>query len=50
MSRFALSRRAVLRGALAGGAVATVGLPLFEAMLNSHGTALADGNAIRSAS
>lgn len=38
-SRFALSRRAVLRGA----AGAAVGLPLLEAMVNSNGTALAGG-------
>lgn len=42
MRRHALSRRTVLRGLL-GGAVATVALPVLEAMLNSHGTALADG-------
>ncbi len=46
MSRFQLSRRAVLRGLLAGGAATTVGLPMLEAMLNSNGTALADGNPI----
>lgn len=46
MSRFKLSRRTVLRGMLAGGAATTVGLPMLEAMLNSNGTALADGNAI----
>jgi len=46
MSRFALHRRTVLRGALAGGAMATLGLPLLESMLSSHGTALADGNAL----
>jgi hypothetical protein len=34
-----------LRGALAGAAVA-VGLPLFDFMLNDHGEALADGEAI----
>lgn len=37
-----LSRRAVLRG-LAGGAAATVSLPLLDAMLDSHGEALAGG-------
>lgn len=44
MSRFNLSRRAVLRGLLAGGAATSVGLPLLEAMLNGNGTALAGGN------
>lgn len=42
MRRRTLSRRAVLRG-LAGGAVATVALPALEAMLDTHGEALADG-------
>lgn len=42
MSRFAMDRRAVLRGVLAGGSVA-VGLPLLESMLNGHGDALATG-------
>lgn len=37
-----LSRRTLLRGVLAGGAV-SLGLPMLEAMLNEHGTALADG-------
>lgn len=46
MSRFKLSRRAVLRGVLAGGAATAVGLPMLEAMLNSNGTALADGSPI----
>jgi hypothetical protein len=46
MSRFVLNRRAALRGILAGGAATVVGLPMLEAMLNSHGTALADGNPI----
>jgi hypothetical protein len=40
-----ISRRAVLKGALGGG-VLSVGLPLFEQMLNSHGTALAAGAAL----
>lgn len=40
--RFVLSRRAVLRGSLGVG-VASVGLPLLEAMLNSNGDALAGG-------
>lgn len=38
-----LSRRTVLRG-LVGGALATVGLPVLEAMLGPHGDALADGS------
>lgn len=38
-----LSRRAVLRGAVAGG-VATVGLPLLECMLDTNGEALAGGD------
>jgi Protein of unknown function (DUF1552) len=46
MKRFALSRRAVLRGILAGGAATAVGLPMLEAMLNSNGTALANGDPI----
>lgn len=37
-----ISRRRFLRGVL-GGATVFVGLPYFEAMLNSTGTALADG-------
>ena len=43
MKRFDISRRTILRG-LAGGALATVGLPTLEAMLNSNGTAFADGS------
>lgn len=43
MKRTTLNRRTVLRG-LVGGALATVGLPTLEAMLNSNGTALADGS------
>jgi hypothetical protein len=43
MSKFALSRRHILRGSLGTFATATVGLPLLEAMLNRNGTALADG-------
>lgn len=38
-----LHRRTVLRG-LVGGAIAAVGLPTLEAMLNTHGTAFADGS------
>jgi hypothetical protein len=37
-----LSRRSVLRG-LASGAAVSVGLPVLEAMLDTHGRALADG-------
>lgn len=37
-----ISRRRMLRGMLGGSTVA-LGLPLFEAMLNGHGTALAGG-------
>ena len=43
MSR--IPRRAVLRG-IAGGAAATVALPLLEAMLDDNGTALADGSSL----
>lgn len=39
-----LNRRTVLRGALAAGAVATIPLPLLEAMLDANGTALAQTN------
>jgi len=38
------TRRRILRGILAGGAV-TVGLPIFDCMLNDNGTALADTGA-----
>jgi hypothetical protein len=40
--RFALSRRTMLRG-MASGAAATLALPVLDAMLNEHGTALAQG-------
>ena len=40
-----LSRRAVLRGATAG-LTATLGLPILDAMLDDHGTALAGGEAM----
>lgn len=43
--KLAMSRRTALRGLL-GGAAAAVALPTLEAMLNSHGTALADGTGI----
>lgn len=42
MKRTTLNRRVMLRGML-GGAAAAVALPTLEAMLNSNGTALADG-------
>ena len=42
MNRFKLNRRRFLRG-LSVGSTAVVGLPLLEAMLNNHGTALAHG-------
>ncbi len=42
MSKFTLSRRTMLRGAVGTG-IASLGLPLLDAMLNSHGTALAGG-------
>ncbi|MGE0790165.1 MAG: DUF1552 domain-containing protein [Sandaracinaceae bacterium] len=41
-----LARRTFLRGAFASGAAVTIGLPLFEAMTNAHGTALADGETL----
>lgn len=43
--KLAMSRRTALRGLL-GGAAAVVALPTLEAMLNSHGTAMADGTAL----
>jgi hypothetical protein len=39
-----LNRRQVLKGVLATGGTIAVPLPLFDAMLNNHGTALADGS------
>ncbi len=39
-----LTRRRVLRGMLAGGAV-TVGLPILDCVLNDNGTAFADTGA-----
>ncbi len=42
MKKLQLGRRTLLRGMLAGSAVA-VGLPLMEAMLNGNGDAMADG-------
>jgi hypothetical protein len=44
-SRFALSRRTVVRGMVGGSAVA-LGLPILEAMLDNHGEALAGGGAL----
>ncbi len=44
-SKYALSRRTVLRGMLGGSTVA-VGLPLLEAMLDDNGEALANGGAL----
>lgn len=38
-----LKRRQILKGVLATGGAIAVPLPLFDAMLNDHGTALADG-------
>ncbi len=43
MRNFKLSRRRMLRG-LVGGSSVVVGLPILEAMLNTHGTALANGS------
>src|SRR5258708_2000855 len=40
-----ISRRSLLRGAI-GGSVLSLGLPLLEPMLNSHGTALAAGTGL----
>ena len=40
-----ISRRALLRGAV-GSSVLSLGLPLLEPMLNSHGTALAAGTGL----
>ncbi len=42
-SSYGLSRRRILRGFLAGGAV-SVGLPYLDCFLNSNGTALANGD------
>jgi hypothetical protein len=43
MKRTFLNRRTLLRG-MAGGSAVYLGLPLLEAMVNNHGTALADGS------
>lgn len=45
MKKFELNRRAMLRGLL-GGAVVSIGLPIFDAMLDSTGEAMADGTDI----
>ena len=41
-----IPRRTFLRGSLASGLSVGIGLPLLEAMLNGHGTALAQGTAL----
>lgn len=47
MKRINLDRRTLLRGLLTTGAIATIPLPLLDAMLNTNGTALAqDGAAL----
>ena len=45
MGRFRLDRRTMLKGLL-GGVAVSIGLPPLEAMLNSSGTAFADGGAL----
>jgi hypothetical protein len=45
MPRHRLTRRKLLKGVL-GGAAVQVALPALEIMLNTHGTALADGSAL----
>ena len=42
-TKFTLSRRTLLRGAFGGGVLACVGLPVLDAMLDSHGEVFADG-------
>ncbi|MCA9601478.1 MAG: DUF1552 domain-containing protein, partial [Myxococcales bacterium] len=44
-SRWSISRRTMLRGAL-GGAAVSIGLPPLEAMLNANATAHADGSGL----
>src|SRR5579872_1740446 len=44
--RNGISRRTVLRGALAGGAIVAVPLPRLGGMLNGNGSAYADGTAL----
>jgi hypothetical protein len=43
MNRRSLSRRTMLRGAIAGAGTVAIGLPLLDAMTHHHGTAHADG-------
>jgi len=45
LPRRAIDRRAMLKGLL-GGTLVGVGLPMLEAMLDSNGTAFADGDAL----
>jgi Protein of unknown function (DUF1552) len=47
MSTTRINRRAVLRGALAGGALVTIPLPRLGAMFNGNGNAYAAGGAIQ---
>jgi hypothetical protein len=47
MAKMKLSRRAVLRGTLVGGGLATMPLPRLGAMLNGNGTAYAAGDPLR---
>jgi hypothetical protein len=47
MAKMILSRRAVLRGALVGGGLATLPLPRLAAMLNGNGNAYAAGEPLR---
>jgi hypothetical protein len=47
MARVTLGRRAVLRGALLGGGLATLPLPRLCAMLNGNGSAYASGEPLR---
>ena len=47
MRRYTLERRALLRGAVAGGALVTLPLPRLSVMLNGNGTAYAQGAPLR---
>jgi hypothetical protein len=47
MAKMTLSRRAVLRGTLVGGGLATMPLPRLGAMMNGNGTAYAAGEPLR---
>ena len=47
MSKTRINRRAVLRGALAGGALVTIPLPRLGAMFNGNGTAYAAGGPLQ---